>query len=103
MVYWVVIFLVIFSRGFLDLENVVEELLEDEFELDDGLDDDELDEEDDICCFLVEMMVSFGFLVGLFGILLGDEIFCVVFGRGFVVGGMMMVVFFSCWIFFGGE
>lgn len=53
-----VISLVISSRGSLDLENVVEELSEDELELDDGLDDDELDEEDDICRLLVEMVVS---------------------------------------------
>lgn len=45
----------------MDLENVVgaEELSEDELELDDGLDDDELDEEDDICRLLAEVMVKF--------------------------------------------
>lgn len=102
MVYGVVVLLVIFSRGFLDFENVVG--IEDELELDDDLDDElddeelDVDELDDICCFLVEVMVSIGFLGGL-----GGGIFCVVFGRGFVVGGIMMVVFFSCCMIFGGE
>lgn len=60
--YRVVISSVISSRGSLDLENVVEEFSEDELELDEGLDDDELDEEDDICRLLVEMVVSSGSL-----------------------------------------
>lgn len=91
------------SRGSLDLENVVEELSEDELELDDGLDDDELDEEDDICRLLVEMMVSSGSLSGLLGTSLGDETSCAAFGRGSAAGGTMMAASFSCWISSGGE
>lgn len=94
---------VISGRGSLDLENVVEELSEDELELDDGLDNDELDEEDDICRLLVEMMVSSGSLSGLLGTSLGDETSCVAFGRGSAAGGTMMAASFSCWISSGGE